>query len=36
MVAPSGIGGQNCMRIAMSMADDIGGTKKVSPPSLPQ
>merc|ERR1719460_2618532 len=29
MVAPSGIGGQNCMRIAMSMADDIGGAKKV-------
>jgi len=29
MVAPSGVGGQACMKMAMAMADDIGGDKKV-------
>jgi len=29
MVAPSGEGGQRCMKMAMAMADDIGGEKKV-------
>ena len=29
MVAPSGEGGQRCMKMAMDMADDLGGEKKV-------
>jgi len=29
MVAPSGEGGQRCMRMAMAMADEIGGKKQV-------
>jgi len=29
MVAPSGEGGQRCMKMAMAMADDIGGPKNV-------
>ena len=29
MVAPSGVGGQDCMRLAMDMAKTIGGEKKV-------
>jgi len=29
MVAPSGEGGQRCMKMAMAMADKIGGEKKV-------
>jgi 3-oxoacyl-(acyl-carrier-protein) synthase len=29
MVAPSGEGGQRCMKMAMAMADDIGGVKNV-------
>ena len=29
MVAPSGEGGQRCMKMAMAMADDIAGTKQV-------
>jgi len=29
MVAPSGLGGQNCMRLAMKMANKIGGEKQV-------
>jgi len=29
MVAPSGEGGQRCMKMAMAMADEIGGVKKV-------
>jgi len=29
MVAPSGVGGQNCMRLAMEMANSIGGEKQV-------
>ena len=29
MVAPSGEGGQRCMKMAMAMADEIGGEKKV-------
>jgi len=29
MVAPSGVGGQNCMRLAMDMADQLGGEKKI-------
>jgi len=29
MVAPSGVGGQACMKMAMAMADDIGGEKEV-------
>ena len=29
MVAPSGVGGQACMKMAMEMADDIGGKKEV-------
>lgn len=29
MVAPSGIGGQNCMRMAIAMADEIGGKKRI-------
>merc|ERR1719326_2140760 len=30
MVAPSGEGGQRCMKLAMSMADEIGGGKQVN------
>ena len=29
MVAPSGIGGQNCMRLAMKMANEVGGEKQI-------
>jgi 3-oxoacyl-(acyl-carrier-protein) synthase len=29
MVAPSGEGGQRCMKLAMAMADDIGGKKQI-------
>ena len=29
MVAPSGEGGQRCMKMAMAMADEVGGEKKV-------
>ena len=29
VVAPSGVGGERCMKIAMSMADDIAGEKEV-------
>ena len=29
MVAPSGEGGQRCMKMAMEMADEVGGAKKV-------
>mmetsp|Transcript_25694 Transcript_25694/g.37887 ORF Transcript_25694/g.37887 Transcript_25694/m.37887 type:complete len:475 (-) Transcript_25694:95-1519(-) len=29
MVAPSGVGGQRCMKLAMEQADQIGGKKKV-------
>merc|ERR1719230_1548588 len=29
MVAPSGEGGQRCMKMAMAMADDVGGEKNV-------
>ena len=29
MVAPSGEGGQRCMKMAMAMADEIGGVKQV-------
>ena len=29
MVAPSGEGGQRCMKMAMAMADEIGGKKNV-------
>jgi 3-oxoacyl-(acyl-carrier-protein) synthase len=29
MVAPSGVGGQACMKMAMAMANDIGGEKNV-------
>lgn len=29
VVAPSGIGGENCMKLALAMADDIGGKKQV-------
>jgi len=30
MVAPSGVGGQACMQMAMAMADEIGGEKEVN------
>ena len=29
MVAPSGEGGQRCMKMAMAMADELGGEKKI-------
>ena len=29
MVAPSGVGGQGCMKLAMAMADEVGGEKKI-------
>ena len=29
MVAPSGEGGQRCMKLAMSMANELGGEKEV-------
>ena len=29
MVAPSGEGGQRCMKMAMAMADELGGSKNV-------
>ena len=29
MVAPSGEGGQRCMKLAMAMAEDIGGKKQI-------
>jgi len=29
MVAPSGVGGQRCMKLAMDMANKIGGDKKI-------
>merc|ERR1719261_1307028 len=29
MVAPSGEGGQRCMKLAMSMAEEVGGSKPI-------
>merc|ERR1712137_1044832 len=29
VVAPSGVGGERCMKLAMKMANDIGGEKKI-------